>query len=595
MTTAGNSKSLIESPQPHAKLTDSPATLDSPYYHLVPKDFQANLGFRRELLDMTRDDPSTQEELWIMCSRDFLFYINSFCWTYNPKKKDPQPRELPFITWPYQDTSFAVLVDCIGSEDLVIEKSRDMGASWMCLMAFEWVWHFHSISSFLLVSRKEDLVDKTNDPRSLMWKIDYMHKNQPRWLLPSIGRSNLHIINHDTGSTIDGESTTGDVARGDRRTAILLDEFASVDQGARVLAATGDATDCRVMNSTPKGVGNTFYDEVQNPKKRKLRFHWSVHPEKGADLYWVDGKARSPWYDDQCERRSHPMEVAQELDIDYLGSDYVFFDAMEIGRHLSTNSMSPFSQGDLDFTSDTCDPVDFLERKDGPLLLWLHLGGGKVSDTRSFAMGVDVSAGTGASNSCLSIVDSETGEKVAEFASPNIRPERLAQHAVALARWFNNAFMMWESNGPGRQFGSQVIELGYRTVYYRTNEMSLSKRLTDIPGWSPTKDAKLELFGQYRKALVGGHFINRSRFALKECHAYVYLPNGGVAHARAVNSVDPTGARENHGDRVVADALACKAMRSTSKPTPTKPPEPLDCLASRRNEVRLRREKELYW
>ena len=133
----------------------------------------------------------------------------------------------------------------------MIEKSRDMGASWMCLMAFEWVWHFHSISSFLLVSRKEDLVDKTNDPRSLMWKIDYMHKNQPRWLLPSIGRSNFHIINHDTGSTIDGESTTGDVARGDRRTAILLDEFASVDQGARVLAATGDATDCRVMNSTP--------------------------------------------------------------------------------------------------------------------------------------------------------------------------------------------------------------------------------------------------------------------------------------------------------------------------------------------------------
>ena len=234
------------------------------YYKSVPKDFEANLDFRKEMLELAAKDDRAREELWIACSRDLLFYINVFCWTYDPRKSKGV---LPFITYNFQDESITSIRDCIlEGRDLVIKKSRDMGASWMLLSVFEWFWHFKDGQSFLLVSRNEDYVDKTGNPKALFWKIDFLHKHQPNWLIPSITRTKLRLTNDENGSTIDGESTTGDVARGDRRTAIGLDEFAAfdVDSSYRALASTRDATRCRIFNSTPAGSSNAFYDISHN-------------------------------------------------------------------------------------------------------------------------------------------------------------------------------------------------------------------------------------------------------------------------------------------------------------------------------------------
>ncbi len=61
-------------------------------------------------------------------------------------------------------------------------------------------------------------------------------------------------VNADNGSVIDGESTTGDAGRGDRRTAMFIDEYAAFDvtDGYRVLLASRDTTNCRGFNSTPE-------------------------------------------------------------------------------------------------------------------------------------------------------------------------------------------------------------------------------------------------------------------------------------------------------------------------------------------------------
>jgi len=44
-----------------------------------------------------------------------------------------------------------------------------------------------------LVSRVEDLVDKTDDPKSLFWKIDFIHKHLPKWLMPDFERQKMHL------------------------------------------------------------------------------------------------------------------------------------------------------------------------------------------------------------------------------------------------------------------------------------------------------------------------------------------------------------------------------------------------------------------
>tara|TARA_R100000654_G_scaffold23479_2_gene45897 strand:- start:909 stop:2630 length:1722 start_codon:yes stop_codon:yes gene_type:complete len=557
-------------------------------YSQVPKGAEENLAFRKQLIESAAGDKDLAQDLWVSCSRDFLFYVNAFCWTYDPRKPNGT---VPFITWHYQDEMLLDLVDCIFTgKDVLIQKSRDMGASWIILLVFEWLWHFRQDLSFLLVSRNEDYVDKPGNPKSLFWKIDFIHKNQPKWLLPNMTRTKLRLTNDDFRSHIDGESTTGDVARGDRRTAIGLDEFAAFEADAsyRALSSTRDATRCRIFNSTPAGTAGAFYDLTRNPDIKNVKLHWTLHPEKSKGLYEDDnGKKRSPWYDRECRRCAHPQEIAQELDIDFAASDYQFFDPLELNKIINRDCRKPFATGNLIFDEKTCVPSGFSVGK-GPLSLWIHPDAAqKMPGDRRYAMGVDIATGTGASNSVISIGDCSTGEKIAELCTPHMRPDQLGRYAVALAKWFRGndpggAYLIWEAPGPGRNFGDVVLENNHRNIYYRTNEVSVSKKQSNIPGWWPTKDEKRSIYGEYRRALSNGLFINRSSPAVEECREIIFAQTGWITHSRSLTKMDPSGARENHGDRPTADALLWKAMSKYPPRTTQRTVIPENSLAFRR-------------
>jgi len=581
--------------------------MKTPFIHYVPTEIIANLKWRAVVHQRVIDDPSFADILWEACAIDPLFYVCGFVYTYDPRC---QPfAKLPFILYPFQRQGLLEIIGAIGNYDLLIKKSRDQGASWLCILALEWAWHFRKMQSFLMVSRTENYVDNADNPKSLFWKIDFLHNNLPLWLMPpgynrNDHRRKLHISNPFNGSVIDGEATTGQVARGDRRTAILLDEFAAVEQGHRVLASTRDATNSRIFNSTPLGTGNAYYD-VHQTNIKKLRFHWSEHPKKNRGLYEttrtgklrvidkrnypedynpiLDDKLRSPWYDGEHERAASSREIAQELDIDFLGSGYQYFLTAAIQEAIRKYAKPPVVVGNLEYDSVTAEAIKFREEQNGHIHLWCLLDkDGNILKDHKFVLGVDVSAGTGASNSALCGYDATTNEKVLEYVNPYIRPEELAKQAVAIARWLGNAYLVWESNGPGRQFGSRVMELGYGNVYLRKQEETLSRKISQIPGWAATKETKLVLMGDYRAAIEKGLCINRSKEALEECLEYIFNTQGGVSHSREDDKIDPSGAKANHGDRVIADALAWRGLSERkSKPMPQKPKAPIGSLAWR--------------
>ena len=579
----------------------------------VPTDLKKNLEFRKKIYARVRTDRKFAKHIIDGCRKDPIFFINTFCWTYDPRK-EPFSR-IPMILYDFQEEAVLVIANSLNKEDLLIEKTRDMGASWICILTLFWAWRFsRNRISILLGSRVESYVDDTENPKSLMWKWDYVMRNLPNWVKPkgyneNEHRRHLHILNPETGSVTDGESTNKNFARGDRRTAILLDEFAAVEQGDEVLRSTRDATNCRIFNSTPCGVGNAFYD-VRQTGIRKLRLHWSSHPLKNPGLYMtsddgnlkvldpkgfpseykpiLDGKIRSPWYDKERERSTSDREIAQELDIDYLGSGHQFFSATAVLNAIRDHASEPVLIGDLEFDSlSNAEPKKFREDEEGKLRLWFHLDkdGNPPNDykrkTKStfsifrqdnpnigahpVVIGVDVSAGTGSSNSALCAWDTVTHEKIAEYVDPYIRPEALAYYAVALAKWLGHAKLIWEQNGPGRQFGARVQELMYNNIYLRSQSTTIENKATIIPGWAPTKESKLLLLGNYRDAIESGTCANRSKISLEETLEYVYGTGGGVEHSRAKNKTDPSGAGASHGDRVIADALAWKCIDGYGK------------------------------
>lgn len=634
MIIAANSMSLSKSKNSslrNGQLNDNAPSVSSrlsvlPFYSRVPKEPGRNLDYRMRLLDLATKSEDVRQQLWCMSSRDPLFFINSFCYVYEPRSS----AILPFLTWDFQDRCILLLEEAIGKQDLGMEKSRDMGATWIVLTTFFWKWMFRRRQAYGLVSRNEDAVDKKDDPDCLMWKLDFLLENLPQWMRPSTERSRLSIKNNNNQSTIMGYSATGDVARGGRKTAFMMDEAAAfaINDGFAAWASTQHVTNSRMMVSTPKGLAGVFSEQMRKPDAAmtKISLHWSEHPEKRVGLYTsyrekdeagapyflqildesykfppdypfiLDGKIRSPWYDRECQRHPIPALIAQELDIDYGGSGFPFFNAQVLDQHSREFGRDPFREGEIDYDADTYEPT-WREIPGGRLKLWFHptIDGGP-SGNHDYVIGCDVATGVGgdmSSNSVAVVCDQDTGEKVAEWTSNATPPHQFADFVLSLRKWFRGpsgeAFVGWEGNGAGGQFGKHFTERSESRIYYRENEKVVSGKRTRIPGWWSSRDTKRILLGEYAKALELRKFCNHSRPALEEALHYIFLPNGAIEHDRAQSTLDPTASGENHGDRVIADAVAWRLIRdapSQAKEVQARRP-PYGSMAWRAEQARL--------
>lgn len=326
-------------------MTESFHTLNG--FRDFPKSPRDNLIWRRKIIARAKLDLEYRAKVKELFHRDILFAFNAFFFTLDPRKRPLHNQ--PFCTYPYQDEVLLQLREAIDKGfDLPIEKSRDMGASWMIILTFLWFWLSpKGGADFLLGSRIEDYVDKKGDMRTLMQKARYALYKLPKWLRPKGFSRKQHdnymkLINPETGASITGESNNANFSTGGRYAAILYDEFAKwKDTDRSAWIAGGDATPCRIPNSTPFGAAGQHYDLVTSGKP-KVVMHWSRHPEKAAGLYCVWPKPeeadevvdwehwtglRSPWYDRECARRdATPVGIAQELDIDYVGAGNPVFD-----------------------------------------------------------------------------------------------------------------------------------------------------------------------------------------------------------------------------------------------------------------------------
>jgi hypothetical protein len=284
------------------------------------------------------------------------------------------------------------------------------------------------------------------------------------------------------------------------------------------------------------------------------------------------------------------MEIAQELDIDFLGSDYQFFDPEVVEALRKKYCRPPLIVGDLEYDEASCEPKRFVENPKGKLSLWLTLdGNGRIAVDRRFAMGSDVSAGTGASNSVSCVVDRATGEKVGVWKDSHTRPNPFSAQSIALAKFFNRAFMVWDASGPtGEVFTKRVITEGYGNIYYRRRDKKIGRDITDEPGYYLNPVAKTALFEDYREALNSHKYINRSESGMKECLQFIRKQDGSIEHSAAANTQDPSGARTAHGDEVVADALASLgSVEQQSARHSSEPEVPYGSLAWRHKQKEL--------
>jgi hypothetical protein len=247
-----------------------------------------------------------------ICSRSIVYWINQWVWTFDPMKRFGLAN-IPFDLFPKQAEFLVWLAEREQTQtDGLIEKSRDMGVSWLCCLYALHGWLFREGFAAGFGSRKLEYVDEKGNHKSLFEKFRIALRNLPNWMLPVGFKWKVHdcfakLINPENGSTITGEG--GDaIGRGDRATIYFVDEAAFLERPQLVERSLSQTTNVRIDVSTPNGPGNPFCEKRFSGKVPVFTLHWGDDPRKDEE-----------WYERQKERFD-PVTVAQEIDIDYTAS-----------------------------------------------------------------------------------------------------------------------------------------------------------------------------------------------------------------------------------------------------------------------------------
>jgi len=277
-------------------------------------DYSIIFNERLSKLKNLRSNPQLVQKTKEFYAENPAQFIYDFGMTFDPRNVEVGlPAYIPFVLFEKQEEYINWLYDLWkGREDGLVEKSRDMGVSWLCVAFAVWMFLFHSGTVVGFGSRKEEYVDKIGDPKSLFWKIRIFIKMLPKEFIPKGWDEKkcapfMRIINPENGSSIIGEA--GDnIGRGNRTSIYFKDEAAFFEHADAIDAALSQTSNCKIDVSTPNGSGNAFYRKAHEGKISKFVFDWRDDPRKGKD-----------WYDNQCKILDKII-VAQEIDRNYEGS-----------------------------------------------------------------------------------------------------------------------------------------------------------------------------------------------------------------------------------------------------------------------------------
>lgn len=580
----------------------------------VPASVPELSRWRLALREAVRDGAVAPETERARCARSLSYWVAAHGWTYRLRVVDDDGRTRsvggprteageaasggggggrspahanrstvttphhPFALWPIQVTTLNTLVNAIeNGDDVLLDKSRDMGCSWLGAALMAWTLLFVPESQMIVVSRVEDLVDRKGDPSTVMWKIRYMLSRCPEWLTgvdPARYMEggdcsrHLSIVNPMNGSTIFGQASTGHVGRGGRTRFIVFDEYAAFDKAEAAWQSAADTTACRIAISTPLGP-QTHFSKLRmqgmaegSPTVCTLGY-WD-HPEKGKNREWVCDKDGSvtgtvnrwywwtPWLEREVERRGDPLDVAQNILIDHVGSGQTFFSRPALGQHMREHGFDP--------RRCEWDGNRWVDTDHGRWRIWEGSGGNKQAHYVMFA---DPSYGLGRNNSAVAVVNVDTAKLAAMFVDPNVTPFELAELMAEAGRGpfkgrYGNALIGWENNGPGGSLGSDLWRLDYPMLYRMRAQGQDHDKEGHTLGWTSTRLSKRLLLSNFQRALIQGDFICPCNKTLEEASEYVLTRDGGIESPEVADQ--STGTKLAHGDRVIAAAGAVLLM-----------------------------------
>ena len=460
--------------------------------------------------------------------------------------------------------------------------------------------------------------------RCLFYKLLFMMNELPLYLKPQFDKSHMLLQNLENGSCFQGETTNAGFGKGARGRLIMVDEAAQIEPklAQKIFENIADTSSCVILNSTQGdwGSAHPYAKALADPTTQKVILDWTENPRKNPGLYespksgiirihdveyyrdqWpsifnevlaerdypvtdfigsypfnADGgignfhSKRSPWFDSYEKRpNTTARSVAQNVLRVPAGSSDMFF-RYDLLEWLRDGIESPRYEGKIEYILEdsTISSSWFTPGGSNSNLSWWDaLPSRRPEQTHNYAVGCDISRGTGTSNSVAAVVDVNTNELVGMLVTPYHRQEQFAELVVALCEWIGGVerpLLNWEKNGAS-DFEARIEELGYYSLWDNDGKFY---------GWRSSggpQGTKIELLNSFEAALFEGR-KEKSEFdrlyvkdeqTVNEMAQYVFF-EGRVDVGPATMQTESSGAKAAHGDRPIAVALACLCAKQQS-------------------------------
>ncbi len=263
-----------------------------------PPDYVSVLVWRRAQLAKFELNPKLAASALAYYRTRPKEFILHWCDTFDPRNAGTdRPARMPLILFPRQADFVDFIFDCLRRDGPgLVEKSRDMGATWVAVAISVWLWLFWTGAAIGWGSRKEEYVDKLGDPKSIFEKIRMLIRGLPEMFLPrgfdaARHMTYMRVVNPANNATITGEA--GDnIGRGGRSLIYFKDESAHYERPEKIEAALSDNTNVQIDISSVNGTGNVFHRRreagidwtpdtvVPSNKTAVLVLDWRDHPAK---------------------------------------------------------------------------------------------------------------------------------------------------------------------------------------------------------------------------------------------------------------------------------------------------------------------------
>lgn len=370
----------------------------------------------------------TREELeeYIKCKESVEYFAENYVKVIHidhgliPFKPYPYQREL-FKS--FQDERFTVVLAC-----------RQSGKS---ISTCAYLLHYAIFNSEKFVAI---LANKAATAKEMLSRITLMLENLPFFLQPGCKVLNKGSIEFSNNTRMEAHATSSSSIRGKSVSLLYLDEFAFVENDVEFYTSTypvvsSGKTSRVIITSTANGIGNMFHKIYEGAVQGTNEFH-------PCRVDWWDVPGRDEKWKEQTIANTSQDQFEQEF-----GNSF--------GRGTGRTLISPTQLLAL----RAINPV---EVKGGTHIYT------RPQELHNYVMTIDTAKGRGQDYSVFSVIDVTEipFKQVACFRDNMISPLLFPDFIYKMAKWYNNAYLIVESNDQGSLVWRALrYEFEYENMY----------------------------------------------------------------------------------------------------------------------------------